>query len=226
MYIGSIMRTDLITVSPKTSLVEAKELLDQNHINHLLVVKNEKLVGVVSDRDLKQNWASPATTLSAHELAYLLQKLTVGMIMVKTVVTATPDITIERAAYIMQVNDISSLPITTNGKLVGIVTSTDVMGVLLDAIGMSDQSSRLSVFVDDQVGRLAQVTAALSELKINIQSFFCYPVPGYTGIVQVVIRVDKNNGEDAKKALEGKGFKVMAKYHQDLGPFLPVISQH
>ena len=226
MYIGSIMRTDLITVSPKTSLVEAKELLDQNHINHLLVVKNEKLVGVVSDRDLKQNWASPATTLSAHELAYLLQKLTVGMIMVKTVVTATPDITIERAAYIMQVNDISSLPITTNGKLVGIVTSTDVMGVLLDAIGMSDQSSRLSVFVDDQVGRLAQVTAALSEMKINIQSFFCYPVPGDTGIVQVVIRVDKNNGEDAKKALEGKGFKVMAKYHQDLGPFLPVISQH
>ena len=226
MYIGSIMRTDLITVSPKTSLVEAKELLDQNHINHLLVVKNEKLVGVVSDRDLKQNWASPATTLSAHELAYLLQKLTVGMIMVKTVVTATPDITIERAAYIMQVNDISSLPITTNGKLVGIVTSTDVMGVLLDAIGMSDQSSRLSVFVDDQVGRLAQVTAALSEMKINIQSFFCYPVPGYTGIVQVVIRVDKNNGEDAKKALEGKGFKVMAKYHQDLGPCLPVISQH
>ena len=226
MYIGSIMRTDLITVSPKTSLVEAKELLDQNHINHLLVVKNEKLVGVVSDRDLKQNWASPATTLSAHELAYLLQKLTVGMIMVKTVVTATPDITIERAAYIMQVNDISSLPITTNGKLVGIVTSTDVMGVLLDAIGMSDQSSRLSVFVDDQVGRLAQVTAALSEMKINIQSFFWYPVPGYTGIVQVVIRVDKNNGEDAKKALEGKGFKVMAKYHQDLGPFLPVISQH
>lgn len=226
MYIGSIMRTELITVSPKTSLVEAKELLEQNHIDHLLVVKNDKLVGVLSDRDLKQNWASPATTLSAHELAYLLQKVTVGMIMVKTVVTATPDTTIERAAYIMQVNDISSLPITVNGELVGIVTSTDVMGVLLDAIGMSDESSRLSVFVDDQVGRLAQVTAALSEMKINIQSFFCYPVPGYKGIVQVVIRVDKNSGEQAKSALEGKGFKVMTKYQQDLSPFLPANSQH
>ncbi|MDO5674282.1 MAG: CBS and ACT domain-containing protein [bacterium] len=225
MYIGSIMRTDLITVSPKTSLVEAKELLDQNHINHLLVVKNEKLVGVVSDRDLKQNWASPATTLSAHELAYLLQKLTVGMIMVKTVVTATPDTTIERAAYIMQINDISSLPITVNGALVGIVTSTDVMGVLLDAIGMSDESSRLSVFIDDQVGRLAQVTAALSEMQINIQSFFCYPVPGYTGVVQVVMRVEKTNGERAKEALEDKGFKVMTKYHQDLAPFLPATAQ-
>ncbi len=225
MYIGSIMRTELITVSPKTSLVEAKELLEQNNIDHLLVVKNGKLAGVLSDRDLKQNWASPATTLSAHELAYLLQKVTVGMIMVKTVVTATPDITIERAAYIMQVNDISSLPITVNGELVGIVTSTDVMGVLLDAIGMSDESSRLSVFVDDQVGRLAQVTAALSEMRINIQSFFCYPVPGYTGIVQVVIRVEKKNGERAKEALEAKGFKVMTKYHQDLGPFLPAASQ-
>lgn len=226
MYIGSIMRTDLITVSPKTSLVEARDLLEQNNIDHLLVVKNEKLVGVLSDRDLKQNWASPATTLSAHELAYLLQKVTVGMIMVKTVVTATPDTTIERAAYIMQVNDISSLPITVNGELVGIVTSTDVMGVLLDAIGMSDESSRLSVFVDDQVGRLAQVTAALSEMKINIQSFFCYPVPGYNGIVQVVIRVDKKSGEQAKEALEGKGFKVMTRYHEDLGPFLPATSSH
>lgn len=227
MYIGTIMHTDLVTVPPDTTLVEARELIESKGIDHLLVVNRKgRLVGIVSGRDLVQNWASPATALSAHELNYLLDKVQVQMIMVKTVVTVAPDTTIERAAYIMQTHNISSLPVMADDELVGIVTSTDVMGVLLDAIGMSDQSSRLSVFVDDQVGRLAQVTAALSEMKINIQSFFCYPVPGYTGIVQVVIRVDKNNGEDAKKALEGKGFKVMAKYHQDLGPFLPVISQH
>ncbi len=225
MYIGSIMRTELITVSPKTSLVEAKELLEQNHIDHLLVVKNGKLAGVLSDRDLKQNWASPATTLSAHELAYLLQKVTVGMIMVKTVVTATPDTTIERAAYIMQVNDISSLPITADGELVGIVTSTDVMGVLLDAIGMSEESSRLSLFLDDQVGRLAKVTASLSEAQINIQSFFCYPVPDHQHLVQVVIRVDKKDGDRAKEALESQGFKVMTKYTKDIAPFLPSTYQ-
>ncbi|MGI6638992.1 MAG: CBS domain-containing protein [Desulfobulbus sp.] len=221
MYIGSIMRTELITVSPKTSLVEARDLLDQNNIDHLLVVKNGKLVGVLSDRDLKQNWASPATTLSAHELAYLLQKLTVDMIMVRTVVTATPDTTIERAAYIMQTHDISSLPVTANSDLVGIVTSTDVMGVLLDAIGMSDDSIRLSLFIDDQIGRLAQVTAALSEAQINIQSFFCYPVAGHSGISQLVIRVDKKDGEQAKEALASKGFKAMTKYSADISSFLP-----
>lgn len=221
MYIGSIMRTDLITVSPKTTLVEARELLEKNRIDHLLVLKNGKLVGVLSDRDLKQNWASPATTLSAHELSYLLQKVSVGMIMVKTVVTAPPDTTIERAAHIMQTNDISSLPVMVGEELVGIVTSTDVMGVLLDAIGMSEESSRLSLFVDDQVGRLARMTAALSELQINIQSFFCYPVPQHRRLSQVVIRVDKQDGERAKKALEDQGFKVMTRYVKDIGPFLP-----
>lgn len=221
MYIGSIMRTDLITVSPKTTLVEARELLEKNRIDHLLVLKNGKLVGVLSDRDLKQNWASPATTLSAHELSYLLQKVSVGMIMVKTVVTAPPDTTIERAAHIMQTNDISSLPVMVGEELVGIVTSTDVMGVLLDAIGMSEESSRLSLFVDDQVGRLARMTAALSELQINIQSFFCYPVPQHRRLSQVVIRVDKQDGERAKKALEERGFKVMTRYAKDIGPFLP-----
>ena len=95
MYIGSIMRTDLITVAPKTTLVEAKELLEKHRIDHLLVVKNGKLAGVVSDRDLRQNWASPATALSAHELSYLLNTVTLGMIMVKTVVTAGPDTTID-----------------------------------------------------------------------------------------------------------------------------------
>ncbi len=221
MYIGRIMRTELITVSPETTLVEAKELLEQNNIDHLLVVKKGKLVGVISDRDLKQNWASPATTLSAHELHYLLQKVTVGMIMVKTVVTASPATTIERAAYIMQIHDISSLPVVDNDELVGIVTSTDVMGVLLNAIGMSDESTRLSLFVDDKVGQLATVSAALSEEQINIQSFFCYPVHDYKSLIQLVIRVHNADGARAVEALEKKGFKVLTQYTKDIRPYLP-----
>ena len=221
MYIGGIMRKDLVTVSPKTTLVEARELLDQNRIEHLLVLKGGKLAGVVSDRDLKRYWASPATALSAHELAYLLDKVTVGMIMVKTVVTAGPDTTVERAAWIMQTNEISSLPVTVGDKPVGMVTATDVMGVLLAAIGMSEDSRRLSLFVDDYVGRLAKVTAALSAERVNVQSFFCYPVPEYRGLMQVVIRVDGHDGERARAALEEVGFKVMDHYHADITPFLP-----
>ena len=88
MYIGTIMHTNLITVTPETTLVEAKGLQEQKDIAHLLVVNDKKkLVGIVSDRDLKQYWASPATSLSSHELNYLLQKVLVSMVMVKTVVT-------------------------------------------------------------------------------------------------------------------------------------------
>ena len=98
MHVGLIMRKDLVTVPPDTSLVKARDLINEKLIDHLLVVdKDGKLVGIVSDRDLKQAWASPATTLSAHELNYLLKQLNVETIMVKKIMTVTPGTTIERA---------------------------------------------------------------------------------------------------------------------------------
>ena len=138
---------------------------------------------------------------AAHELSYLLNTVTLGMIMVKTVVTAGPDTTIERAAWIMQVNNINSLPVMADGELVGIVTSTDVMAVLLNAIGMSEDSRRLSLFVEDQIGRLATVTAALRDAEVNIQSFFCYPVPGHRKLSQLVIRVHRADSLDRKSVV-------------------------
>ncbi len=222
MYIGQIMHTNLVTVSPETTLVEAREVIEKNRIEHLLVVdKKGHLIGIVSDRDLKQNWASPATTLSVHELNYLLQKVEVRMIMVKTLKTVAPDTTIERAASIMQTESISSLPVMAGEQLVGIVTSTDVMAVLLQAIGMNEESLRLGVLVDDQIGRLAEVTAILKEARINIQSFFCWPVPEYPDISHLVIRVARAEGDAAIAALSAQGFKVLTRYEQDLRPFLP-----
>ncbi len=222
MYIGRIMHTDLVTVPPETTLVEARDLIEKNRIAHLLVVnKKGKLVGIVSDRDLKQNWASPATSLSAHELHYLLQKVQVGMIMVKTVVTVSPDTTIERAAYVMQTHNISALPVMADEQLVGIITNHDVMAVLLQAIGMSDDSTRLGVLVDDTIGRLADVTAILKQEQINIQSLFCWPARDYPEISHLVMRVAGADGDRAIKALETNGFRVLTKYEKDIRPFLP-----
>jgi acetoin utilization protein AcuB len=222
MYIGQIMHTDLVTVSPATTLVEARKLLDQNRIEHLLVIdKKGALIGIVSDRDLRQNWASPATGLSVHELHYLLEKVEVRMFMIKTVKTASPDTTIERAASIMQSENISALPVMAEGKLVGIVTNNDVMAVLLQAIGMSEESMRLGVLVDDQIGRLAEVTSILRDEQVNIQSFFCWPVRDCPAISHLVIRVARNEGSKAIAALEAKGFKVLTRYEKDLRPFLP-----
>ncbi|MGB3211469.1 MAG: CBS and ACT domain-containing protein [Desulforhopalus sp.] len=222
MYIGRIMHTDLVTVSPNTTLVEAKELLDKKQIDHLLVVNDKKkLVGIVSDRDLKQYWASPATSLSTHELNYLLQKVLVSMIMIKTVVTVPTNTTIERAALVMQQHRISALPVMEEDELAGIITSTDVMGVLLQAIGISEDSVRLSIFVRDSIGRLAEVTQTLRDDGINIQSLFCWPETKHEGITQMVLRVAKQDGDKANAALTAKGFKVKSQYEKDISPFLP-----
>ena len=222
MYIGRIMHTDLITIGPDATLVEARELIESKNIDHLLVVDgNDKLVGLLSDRDLKQHWASPATSLSSHELSYLLEKILVKMIMVKTVVTVTPETTIERAAYTMQLNNINSLPVMDQGELVGIITSTDVMGVLLEAIGMQEDSVRLCVLVADRIGAIAEVSALLRDLDINIQSLVTWPVRKHPGIHQLVLRLSGDDGPKAVAALNKNNMKVLTRYVKDLSPYLP-----
>jgi len=222
MYIGRIMRTDLITVSPEATLVQARKLIEEKKIDHLLVVNDKgKLVGLLSDRDLRQHWASPAISLSAHELGYLLDKILVKMIMIKTIVTVSPETTIERAALIMQSNNINSLPVMDKGELVGIITSTDVMHVLLEAIGMNEESVRISVLVEDRIGTIAEVSAILRDLDINIQSLVTWPLRNYPGIHQMIIRLPGDDGARAVAALNRNRYKVMTHYIKDMTPYLP-----
>ncbi|MCJ7539880.1 MAG: CBS and ACT domain-containing protein [Desulfobacterales bacterium] len=223
MYVGRIMHTRLVTVPPDTSLRKAKEIIAEKKINHLLVVnKNGDLVGIVSDRDVKQSWASPATTLSVHELNYLLTQLTVEAIMVKKIITISPGTTIERAAYIMQKNRINALPVIESGKLVGIITSTDVMEVLLRSIGFDDEeSARFAVLVEDRIGIVSEVSKILKEQQINIRSLVTWPEKEYSGIYQLVMRVGLEDKDRAISALSDGGFKVLSEYVHDLTPFLP-----
>ncbi|MBW1635157.1 MAG: CBS domain-containing protein [Deltaproteobacteria bacterium] len=222
MYTGRIMHTDLVTISPETSLTDAQKLIDKHSIDHLLVTDSHtKLIGILSDRDLKQYWASPATSLSTHELNYLLAKVTVDMIMIKAVVTVSTATTIERAAFIMQQHRISALPVMEDNELVGIITSTDVMDVLLEAIGISDESVRLGVFVNDSIGQLAKVTEVLKEAGINIQSLLCWPEKKFPGITQMVFRVGARDSDNAIRALNENGVKVKLQYEKDITPFLP-----
>ena len=222
MHVGLIMHTDLVTISPDTSLVKARDIIAERQIEHLLVVNKEgNLIGIVSDRDLKQTWASPATTLSAHELNYLLKQLTVETMMVTKIVSVTPGTTIERAGLIMQEHAIGALPVMDKGKLVGIITTTDVMAVLLDAIGINGDSTRFVVLIKDRVGMVAEVSRILKEAAINIRSFVTWPEKRHPGVYHFVIRVGAADGERAISALTEAGFKVLTEYIDDLGPYLP-----
>jgi acetoin utilization protein AcuB len=223
MYVGRIMHTHLVTIPPDTSLRKARDIIKEKRINHLLVVNEDgNLVGLVSDRDVKQSWASPATALSVHELNYLLNQLTVEAIMVKKIITIPPGTTIERAAYIMQENRINALPVIESEKLVGIITSSDVMGVLLRAIGFDDdETGRFTVLVEDRIGMVAEVSRILKEHQINIRSLVTWPENEYPGVYHLVMRVKLENKNQAMKVLSDAGFKIMSEYVNDLTPYLP-----
>jgi acetoin utilization protein AcuB len=216
------MHTELVTVPPDTSLVQAKDIIAEKKIAHLLVVDDQgQLLGIVSDRDVKQSWASPATTLSVHELNYILKQVTVDLIMRKKIITIQPDTTIERAASIMQENRISALPVVANDKLVGIITTTDVMAVLLEAIGMDTDSFRFTVLVEDRIGVVAEVSRVLQEKQVNIRSLVTWPEKKYPGVFQLVMRVAASDQEKAVSALADAGFRVLTGYVEDLTSYLP-----
>ena len=222
MHVGRKMTTDLITVTPDTPLVNARDLLRERNIKQLPVVDDQgNLVGILTDRDIKQAWASPATTLSIYELTYVLQKLTVESVMVKDLITITPDATIERAAKILHDRKIGSLPVVEDDKLVGIITSTDLMEVLLDGLGIKEESGRLEVLVKDRIGVLAGVCNILKEANISIVSMVTLPLHMYPGTFELVIRVNSPDRETAVERLSQAGYRVITEYKKDLGPFLP-----
>lgn len=222
MHVGRIMRTNPITLPPDTSIVKARDIIAEEKIAHLLIVDDkDQLVGIVSDRDLKQSWASPATTLSAHELNYILKQLTLGVIMRTKIITVTPGTTIERAANIMQENRISALPVVDKERLVGIITTTDVLGVLLEAIGIDRDSFRFAVLVKDRIGTVAEVSQILEQKGINIRSLVTWPERKHPGIYQLVMRVAAADENAAVSALQDAGFAVLSEYVEDLTGYLP-----
>jgi acetoin utilization protein AcuB len=224
MFVGRVMHRELITVTPDTPLVKARKLIAEKRIHHLLVVNpNGGLVGILSDRDIRQSWASPATSLSTHELNYLLSQITVDMVMIRKIVTIPPDTTIERAAQIMQENRISALPVVEDDKPRGIITTTDVMGVLLEAIGIDrGETTRFVVLVEwDRIGVISGMTQVLKEEQINIRSIFCWPDRDHKGVTHIVLRVAAENGEQSIAALRAAGYQVLTEYVADLDPHLP-----
>jgi acetoin utilization protein AcuB len=222
MYVGTVMRTELVTIPPETTLISAQEVLEEKHINHLLVVDSKKeLLGIVSDRDLKKSWASSATSLSKNELMYLLNQITVESIMTKKTTTISPGTTIERAGLLMNQNNINALPVIEDNELVGILTSRDVVRVLLEAIGIDKDSSRLTVLVKDRVGVIADISQKLRDEGISIRSLFTWATIDHPDVYYLVIRVPAQMGDKASACIEEKGFKVLSGYTKDLSPYLP-----
>ena len=127
MNVSELMTTPPITSGPDTPVVEARQLMVDKRIRHLLVTEGSKLLGIVTDRDIRLNLPSPATSLSVWEINYLLARMTVASVMTKTVVTVDPRRDVREAAQLILYHKIGALPVVDGGVLVGIITETDLL---------------------------------------------------------------------------------------------------
>ena len=125
MRVRDLMTDKPITVDPATPILEARQRLAEERIRHLIVVDGGRIAGIVTDRDIRLNLPSPATSLSVWEVNYLLARLTVGNVMTRSVLVVEPDRPVAEAARIMSDHKISALPVLDGERLVGIVTESD-----------------------------------------------------------------------------------------------------
>jgi len=171
MFVGERMSRPVISVPPDIPIIDALNLMRREHIRRAPVVKDGRLIGIISEKDLLNASPSAATTLSVWELNYLLSKITVQEIMTKEVLTIDEGTPIEEAARIMADNKVGGLPVLKDNHLVGMITETDLFKVFLELMGAREMGVRVTVLVADRPGELAKLGQSVMNLGGNIIAF-------------------------------------------------------
>jgi acetoin utilization protein AcuB len=200
MFVSDWMTNKVYTVTPDDNISTAIKLLKEKKIKHLPVVKNDAtIVGILSDRDIKDYTPSKATTFEIRELNYILFTTKVKEIMVKKVITAPPNMAIEEAAMIMYDNTIGCLPVVENHKLVGIISDKDLFRVLVDITGVRHGGHRFYVVMKDKPGVTGEVLDIVKKHGFTLDSVLTTYEGVKKGHKRVVVRTIGKEG-DLQKA--------------------------
>lgn len=168
MLVGERMSHPVITVTPDMTVLDAVDLLRREHIRRAPVVHDGKLVGIVAEKDMLNASPSTATLLSMWEVNYLVSKIKVKDVMTKHVLTTTEDTPIEVAARVMADNKVGGLPVLRDGKVVGIITETDLFKMMIEMMGARQKGVRASVLVANKAGEIARLSQAIFQAGGNI----------------------------------------------------------
>ena len=159
MLVKDWMTRNVVTIEQDGSMDEAIRLMKEKSVRKLPVMKHGKLVGIVTDRDIKRASASDATTLDVHELLYLIARIKVKNIMTREPISVPPDFTVEETAEMMLKKRISGVPVVdSRGTLVGIITESDIFRVLLSLTGISKGGVQFAFRLEDRPGSIKEVT--------------------------------------------------------------------
>jgi acetoin utilization protein AcuB len=201
MLVKGWMTSDVITVDEDTSMMKASQIMKENNIRRLPVMRKGKLVGMVTDRDIKEASPSKATTLDVHELYYLLSELKLKDIMRKNLITVGPEETVEKAAVKMLEHRISGLPVVNDkGKVVGVITQGDIFKVLVSLTGVYRGGIQFAFNLEDRPGSIKEVADIIRKHGGRMVSILSSYDMCEENCRHVYIRI-KDLAEDKLKAL-------------------------
>jgi len=201
MFVGERMSRPVISVSPDSPINEVLAMFRKEHIRRAPVMKDGKLVGIVTENDLLNASPSTVTTLSIWEMNYLISKVLIKNVMTKKVITVDKDTPIEEAARIMADKKLGGVPVTSLGKVVGMITETDLFKIFLELMGARQKALRVTATIEDKPGQLAKLTKAIAHGGGNFISFGMFSGPDANTRV-VTFKVEGINKTAIKDVLE------------------------
>ncbi len=213
MQVQHWMTRDPITIEAETPFLEARLILRERHIRHLPVVDHGRLVGVVTDRDLKEAAPSGATTLDVYEMNYLLFKMKVRDLIKRPPITIRPAHPVEAAARLMHDHKIGCLPVVDEaGMLIGLLTETDLLRAIAEILGYAETGTRIAFQAPDSPDLCREVAQSLHDFRIDLRSLATWALPappGYRGFVLRVRGDEVNRLIHSLRARFGEGVGVL-----------------
>ena len=208
MLVKNWMSKPAITIDANASMNDAIKLLKNHNIKMLPVMENGKLVGIVTDRDLKRASASDATSLEIHELLYLISKIKIREIMTQNPITVPQDYTVEETAEILLKHNISGVPVFDQYRdVVGTITQNDIFRILISLTGADKRGIQFGVEVEDRPGSIKEITDIIREYGGRMASILTSYDRAPEGFRRVYIRmygIDRFKVNKLKEAIREK----------------------
>lgn len=219
MLIKDWMAKEVLTVDENTSLMRATRVMKENNIRKIPVVSHGKLLGIITDRDVKDASPSKTTSLDIHELYYLLSEMKVKDVMTKDPITMTGTDSLEKAALIMLENKISGIPVLDeSGHMQGLLSETDVMLGFIHATGIKDGAIQYVFDLSDSPGSVTEVVQVIRDNEARVISILTSYEDAGEGKKQVAIRVtlSPSSSYEALTQVLSEKFKVVFHAKDDL----------
>lgn len=206
MLVRDIMTRNVITITSDTYVLDAERIMDVNRIGRLPVVDNEKLVGIVTKKDVLKAGPVSTTPSNQRRLFYLISKMTVSEVMKRAVLTIAPDMTIEKSVAVAQRNKVGSLPVVEGDRVVGILTTNDIFYKVLNPLfGIGEKGQRIIIYGGGKHTDLGRILDFIEEAGLRVKVYWI-PPDGETQ--DLILHLDLDDASSVIAKLSDMGYRA------------------